>query len=190
MLKTEKSTGESHLEEKMKRIPTDYAEITPILLKQLPKGVLLTTKYRDEVDTMTIGWGTIGIEWGLPVFVAYIRESRHTKKLLELNPEFTVNIPLEGSDVRRILGYCGTTSGRDQDKITEMDLHLVEGENVNVPAIAELPITLECKVIYSQPQNPKTIPSDILTRFYPTGDFHTCYYGQIADCYVLENDSE
>ena len=69
----------------------DYAGA---ICKTMPRGILLTTKRGDEVNTMTIGWGTIGIEWGKPVFVAYVRESRHTRKLLDETGEFTVNIPL------------------------------------------------------------------------------------------------
>ena len=72
--------------------PFDYAGT---LCKALSKGVLLTTKDGDEVNTMTIGWGMMGIEWGKPVFLALVRQSRHTKKLLDATGEFTVNIPLD-----------------------------------------------------------------------------------------------
>ena len=30
----------------------------------IPKGILITTKV-DKVNSMTIGWGSLGIEWGL-----------------------------------------------------------------------------------------------------------------------------
>ena len=77
----------------------DYAgQIT----KVLGKGVLLTTKYGDRVNTMTIGWGMLGIEWGKPVFIALVRESRYTKELLEKNGEFTVNVPYEEFDSKII----------------------------------------------------------------------------------------
>ena len=33
------------------------------ICKAMKKGILLTTKVNDEVNTMTIGWGTMGIEW-------------------------------------------------------------------------------------------------------------------------------
>ena len=47
--------------------PFDYAGD---ICKALPKGILLTTKCGEEVNTMTIGWGTIGIDWSRPVFLA------------------------------------------------------------------------------------------------------------------------
>ena len=51
------------------------------VLSKLDQGVLLTTKYKEKVNTMTIGWGTIGIEWGLPIFIAFVRTSRYTKEM-------------------------------------------------------------------------------------------------------------
>ena len=61
---------------KMKIDPFDYAGT---FAKHMGKGILLTTKGQTGVNTMTIGWGTIGIEWGRPMFVAYVRESRYTR---------------------------------------------------------------------------------------------------------------
>ena len=61
------------------------------ICKALPKGILMTTKTGDYVNTMVIGWGHVGIEWGRPIFVAYVRESRHTKQMVEECGEFTVN---------------------------------------------------------------------------------------------------
>ncbi len=155
------------------------------ILQAVGKGVLMTTKADGQVDTMTIGWGTMGIQWGKPIFIAYVRESRYTKALVDKNPEFTINVPYGEYD-KSILGFCGTKSGRDTDKIGELNLHLEEGETVSVPAIRELPLTLECKVIYKQEQVKEAITPDALERYYPDGDFHTAYYGQITDAYIVE----
>ena len=46
------------------------AEIT----QALKKGVFLTTKNGEKVNSMVIGWGHIGRIWELPVFVAYVRD--------------------------------------------------------------------------------------------------------------------
>ena len=155
------------------------------ILQAVGKGVLMTTKAEGQVDTMTIGWGTMGIQWGKPIFIAYVRESRYTKALVDKNPEFTINVPYGEYD-KAILGFCGTKSGRDTDKIKELGLHLEEGETVSVPAVRELPLTLECKVIYKQEQIKEAIATDALARYYPEGDFHTAYYGQITDAYIVE----
>ena len=43
----------------------DYAKE---IMQALPKGVLLTTKADGKVNTMTIGWGTLGIEWATGIY--------------------------------------------------------------------------------------------------------------------------
>ena len=155
------------------------------ICKAMKKGILLTTKAEGQVNTMTIGWGTMGIEWGRPMFVAYVRESRYTHEMLERSGEFTVNIPVGAVD-SKILGVCGTKSGRDMDKIRDLNLTLEDPMNISVPGIKELPLTLECKILYRMEQTLDTIPQDIIEKYYPNGDFHYAYYGQIVGAYIAE----
>ena len=148
---------------------TDYAGK---IMEQTSKGILLTTKAKGQVNSMTIGWGFLGIQWAKPIFVVLVRQSRHTKALLDENPEFTINVPLGAID-KNILGVCGTKSGRDMDKI------------------AALGLTLECKVIYKQDQESSAIAPEEDARFYAKGtpnegDYHTAYYGQITAAYIVE----
>lgn len=161
------------------------------ICKAMRKGILLTTKSGDKVNTMTIGWGKIGIEWNKPVFIAYVRETRYTKQMLEENGEFTVNVPYGEFDTK-ILSVCGTKSGRDTDKITELNLSLVDSDMISVPGIRELPLTLECKVIYKQKQELSALPDNVIERFYPAvnedgfRDYHIAYYGEILNAYIIE----
>lgn len=159
------------------------------ILEGIGKGALLTTKADGRVNTMTIGWGTLGIEWGKPLCTVFVRQSRYTKECLEKNPEFTVNVPYGEVD-RNILKVCGTLSGRDVDKIGELALTLEEPEEISVPGIRELPLTLECRVIYKQDQDPVAMNADILSHYpkteqFPEGDFHTAYYAQILAAYII-----
>ena len=159
------------------------------IMESLPGGALLTVKSADQVNTMTIGWGALCIEWGKPVFIAYVRPSRYTKKLLDESMEFTVNVPYGKVD-KSILGFCGTKSGRDVDKIKELGLNLEAGVTVDAPAIRQLPLTLECKVIYRQAQDPAAIDPESDARYYAKGtpnegDYHTAYYGQITAAYIV-----
>ena len=174
-----------------KRInPFEYAG--QIIDKMMHGGILVTTKNGEKVNPMTIGWGTIGVDWSKPVFQVYVRECRHTKPMLDQAMEFTINVPLERNDkVKEILAFCGTKSGRDLDKVQELGLTLVDSEKIGVPAIKELPLTLECKVIYTVLQEGKQIPQDVMDRFYPQWaenpeDLHSEYYGEILDAYIIE----
>jgi len=165
------------------------------ILNALSKGILLTTKADNKVDSMVISWGMLGIEWNKPIFTIFIREHRFTRSQLDKNPEFSLNIP-DGIIDKNIMKICGTQSGHDIDKIKELNLTLLDGEMISVPAIKELPITLECKVIYKQPQVLSHIPHEYLNRFYPDNvdvtyhgenkDLHIAYYGEIVNAYIIE----
>ncbi len=160
------------------------------ILDAVGKGVLLTTKADGKVNTMTIGWGTLGIQWKEPIFTAFVRQSRFTRENLEKNPEFTINVPVGAAD-KNILSVCGTKSGRDMDKIQQLGLTLEEPETISVPGIKQLPLTLECKVIYRQEQDPAAIEAQYNERFYGKGtanqgDYHIAYYGKITAAYIIE----
>ena len=165
----------------------DYAGL---IAKQMDKGILLTTAAEGETNTMVIGWGHIGIIWGRPTFCAYVRESRYTKSLLDKNGEFTVNVPLGAVD-KNIIAICGTKSGRDMDKFQELGLETEPGITVSVPGIRQLPLTLECKVIYQQDQDASAIDNACFERYYAKGthnegDYHTLYLGEITATYIIE----
>ena len=175
----------------MRKVNTeDYAET---IIRAIPKGVLLTTK-ADKVNSMVIGWGSYGVEWGRPIFAVYVREGRFTREQLDANPEFTVNIPLQEFD-RSILKICGSQSGRSIDKLREAGLTPVKGEAVSVPGIRELPLTLECRVVFRQKQELELIdrkfmgmyPQDVPgTDPMANRDAHIAYYGEILNAYIAE----
>lgn len=157
------------------------------ICKAMKKGILVTAKSKDQVNPMTIGWGTLGIEWNRPVFVAYIRDSRHTRKMLDESGEFTVNIPVGDVD-KNILAFCGSKSGADVDKVKELGLTLEEPEKISVPGIRELPLTLECKVLFRNEQDESRLPEDIRQRYYSAinaRDYHIAYYGEIVNAYLI-----
>ncbi len=165
------------------------------ILKGVKSGVLITGKADDKVNSMTISWGMVGIEWGKPIFVTFIRENRFTRSLIEKTGEFTVSIPIDDS-AKKILGFCGSKSGRDIDKAKEIGLTYEEPEMTSVPGVKELPLTLECKVVYKQAQDMNAMTEENKAKFYPqdvdslfTGsnkDTHVAYYGEIVNAYVIE----
>ena len=169
----------------------DPFEYAGHILKALKKGVLLTTKAGEQVNTMSISWGTLGIQWGLPIFTVFVRGCRHTSPMLEENAEFTINIPLEAAD-KEIIRFCGTKSGRDVDKFQTLGLETEEPEIISVPGIRQLPLTLECKVVYAQQRYPEHMMDAELPTHYPENsqdihaDYHTAYYGQILSAYIVE----
>lgn len=166
----------------------DYAER---ITKALPEGILLNTN-GEKFNSMVIGWGHLGVIWGLSTFTVYVRQSRYTKPALDQTKEFTISVPLEGRLDKEVFRICGTLSGRDVDKEKAAHLTLAEAEQIHTPGIKEVPLTLECKVLYQQEQVLADIPEDVRQRFYThgtdAGDFHTAYIGQIVNAYIIRED--
>ena len=170
----------------------DYANE---IMKAVKSGALVTTKAEEKVNSMTISWGTLGVEWGKIIFTIYVRENRFTKSQLDKNPEFTINIPM-GTFDKKILSVCGTKSGKTMDKIKELGLTLEDSNVISVPAIKELPLTIECKVLYQQLQDVSGLPQNMLQTYYPqevesdfcgaNKDYHIMYYGEIVSAYIVE----
>ena len=162
------------------------------ILEQVGTAALVTAKADGQVNPMTIGWGTLGVQWGKPIFIVFVRQSRHTKTLLDKNGEFTINVPLKGTDRKAALGFCGSHSGRNVDKIKALGLTLEEPDVISVPGIKELPITLECRVVYKQDQDLSVLEEDKCRRYYAPGtandgDYHTAYYGEVLSAYIIED---
>ena len=171
----------------MKYIDITYSEKSNEILPALDKGIFMTTKVGDEVNTMTIAWGGINLIWNKQVFVAYVRYSRYTYDMLQNTDEFTISVPID-NNLRKELGICGTKSGRNTNKIEECNFTMANGRIVDTPIISDCELHFECKVIYKQAMEPNSIPKDILKRNYTNNDFHVIFYGEIVDSYMIKGD--
>ncbi|NMA83405.1 MAG: flavin reductase family protein [Epulopiscium sp.] len=167
-----------------------YMEYAKEVVEQLPKGAFLTTKKGEEINTMTIGWGTLGPIWNRPIFTVAVRYSRHTYDMLEKGSEFTISLPLENNDeIKKALGVCGKQSGRDIDKFMTCGLTVIPGQKVNVPIIGECELHYECKIVYKQAMEPGVLDPSIKERFYQGSsnyhnNYHVIYYGEIVTSYL------
>ena len=132
---------------------TDYANL---ITKALPKGILLNTN-GEKFNSMVIGWGHLGTLWSRPTFHVYVRQGRYTREQLDKTGEFTISIPLDQPDpvINKI---CGWQSGHTIDKVKEAHLTLEEAEAISTPGVKEYPLTIECRVLYSQAQDLSRIP--------------------------------
>ncbi len=150
----------------------------------LPKGAFLTTKDEEKVNTMTIGWGAFGFEWGMPIVEVMIRDSRFSKIAADKNLEFTLSFPLDDS-MKEALAFCGKKSGRDMDKISACGLSLLAGRKVSTPVIDCNGLVFECQVVTRAEIKNNLVNNEILEKWYKTGDLHTFYYAKIVDCYEI-----
>ena len=149
-------------------------------------GVFLNVKTpAGKVNPMTIGWGQVGIVWGLPVFTVYVRKSRYTYECLQAAESFTVSVPRLG-ELADELTLCGTKSGRDLDKVQACDFNAISGQAVDTPIIGQCGLHYECSVLARCQLEEPDIASDSVRRFYKTPDHHQIILGEILTAYVTE----
>ena len=162
----------------------NYLTYAPEVLAALAKpGLLLVTQGNDgKPNVMAIGWATMGVLWRSPCFVTLVRPARYSYRLLEQNPEFTINVlPRK---LAKVAAYCGSCSGRDHDKFAEQNLTAVPSREVSPPIIGECVIHYECRVVHYNDTRRLTMPTELAKMAYPTGDKHRLYYGEIVAAYA------
>jgi len=165
-------------------IPT-FKFINETIKRLSHPGLLLVSGTLERANVMTIGWGLPGILWGKPFFIVAVRPSRYTYQFIEKNGEFTVNVPRRGME--KIVNYCGTVSGRNHDKFKESGLTLLPCGQVKAPIIGECVIHYECRVAYKTKVVSEDLSSSILSAWYPSGDYHTLYFGEIVAVHADED---
>lgn len=151
----------------------------------LPKGAFLTTAYGDKVNTMTIGWGTFGFQWGLPTVEVMVRQSRFTKEILDKSMEFTLTFPY-GDSMKQALSCCGQKSGRDCNKIIDCNLTTVCAKEISTPVVSCKGLVFECKVVAKAEMTSELTDTEVLDKWYGNGDLHTLYYAKVLACYEVK----
>ena len=160
-----------------------YMEVAEKAMMHIQKGVFLTVRSGDLINTMTIGWATFGYIWRKPIMMVAVRSSRHTFGIIEKAHDFTVSIPWV--DMSKEIAFCGTKSGRDFDKFKTCNLTTVESQKVVSPIIKMPGLHYECKIVYKTAMDPAYL-IETYEELYPERDYHTLYFGEIMDCYETE----
>ncbi len=158
------------------------------VLEHMKPGVFLTTKDKDVINTMTIGWGGIFRVWGDPYFLVLVRESRATHKLIENSMEFSISVSKD-KQMKKELTICGTKSLRDIDKFKECNITPLKGRTIETPVIKEAKIHYECKITYKQKLAESNIIPEVKQKYYQSESNHSVYYGKIVDQYIIEEDN-
>ena len=161
----------------------DYVQAAPILLDRLAHGgVFLST----PGNTMTIGWGSAGVLWGKPTLTVLVRPQRDTYHRLLDAGEFTVSVPVH-NDLKDQLIMAGTLSGADTDKFSGRGLTALPAQKVSAPVVAECGLHFECVIRSMQPLTGGNMDPAYLSRYYPGGDFHALFFGEIIACYTTDD---
>lgn len=158
-----------------KEISTENLSLNPF--KRIGQDWMLITAEKDgKANTMTAGWGGLGVMWGKDVVFVVIRESRFTKEFVDGTDHFSLTFFDEG--YKKELGYLGSVSGRDEDKIAKSGLTLVPDA---APYFKEGNLALVCRKLYAMDMGPEgfTIGPELDEKWYADKDYHTLYVGEI-----------
>ncbi|MCK5130200.1 MAG: flavin reductase family protein [Clostridiales bacterium] len=152
-------------------------------------GVFLNSKLGDKINTMTMGWGSLSVYWGMPILIAPVRISRHSHHMIDESGVFTVSIPAKGM-LKKELSVCGSQSGRDIGKFDTYNITAQQGQVVNCPVVGEARIQIECKVVAKTQLPAKKMTQSIIDKWYDgtmqDGDYHTLFFGEIVDAYIID----
>lgn len=142
------------------------------------KWFLLTAEKDGKVNTMTCSWGMAGNLWNAPTFLTVVRKSRFTKEFLDGAERFSISF-FDGYE--KELGYLGSHSGRDGDKISAVDFHVAHEDGV--PYFKEAETVFFCtKTFVSDMDKCSFIDPTVVEKWYSgteQGNYHTIYFGRI-----------
>lgn len=128
-------------------------------------------------NTMTASWGGLGILWNKPVATIYLRPSRYTKEIIDSTSTFSLSVLPQ--KYKSALDYCGSHSGRNEDKFraAKLDVEYMNG----TPWIKQARLVLFCQKLYAQEFDPYCFAEEQLCKQnYRKNDFHTMYIAEIT----------
>ena len=97
-----------------------------------------------ECDNLiTVGWTGIICTEPAKTYIS-LRPERFSYEIISKSREFIINLP--SSHIIRSIDFCGVRSGRKLDKFKECRLTKEKATHVACPAVAESPISIECRV--------------------------------------------
>lgn len=142
--------------------------------------MLIAAEKEGKVNTMTASWGGVGVLWGENVAFVFIRPQRYTFEFTENTDYMTLSF--FGGKYKKELGYLGTNSGRDGDKIGAVDFHIADVDGH--PSFEEAETVLVCRKLYADTLREASFIDKEMLKNYTAGDFHRVYVVKIESVYT------
>jgi flavin reductase (DIM6/NTAB) family NADH-FMN oxidoreductase RutF len=163
------------MKKQFKRI--DPEDIRDNVFKLIDKDwMLITAGPLEAFNTMTASWGALGILWNKQIAICFVRPQRYTYRFMEENDRFTLCFFDER--YREALNLCGSTSGRNTDKVKAAGLTPVQTEKGTV-FFGEARLVIECRKIYYDDLKPEHFLEHGIHKNYPLNDYHRIFIGEI-----------
>lgn len=130
------------------------------LLAPLP-FVMVSCGNMEKANILTVAWTGI-VNSKPPMTYISVRPERFSYSMIEESGEFVIN--LVNADLTKAADYCGVFTGKKVDKFEKMHLTKEASVLISAPAIAESPVSIECRVNRALPLGSHTMfLADILS---------------------------
>ncbi len=144
--------------------------------------LLITTENHGKGNAMTASWGGMGILWNKPVIYLVVRPQRYTRELLD-EEGGRLSVCVLDDAFRKELGYLGTASGRDEDKLAHTGLTLSHEDGY--PYLAQAHTVFLCSAAYRQPLEGRFFLKEEYDKAcYPDKDYHILYIVEVDKLFV------
>ena len=148
---------------------------------------ILTAGDNNNYNSMTIGWGSLGVIWRRPTFTVYVKPERYTYQIIEKSKFFTVSI----IDQKYMKGFevYGSKSGRDVNKEKESGYHIKFLDDGGI-TFEEAKEVFVCKIICKTHLNEEDLDKEIIQMYeanlatYKSTKPHGQYIGEIIGHYI------
>ncbi len=174
----------------MKEIKIEELSINPMNMFGKDWALVTAGNQADGYNGMTIAWGHMGCIFDrhtnhgkkmIPTINVYIRPQRYTKQFIDHEELFTVSF--FDSNYKRALGYMGSHSGQNEDKIEKAGLTPLFIDDTT--SYQEARMVFVCKKIYHSRLLEEGFESqEIIDQNYPKKDYHEMYMGEILKAYI------
>ncbi len=159
-------------------------ELQGNFIKKISKEwMLITAGNKEKFNMMTASWGGVGVLYNRPVAICFINPARYTYQIMENSDTYTLTF--YPKEYRKALEYCGTKSGRDEDKVKGSGLVPVEVET-GAMAFEQANIIIECRKLVSQSISLDAINDPEEKSKRATQAMHKMYIGEIVNVWVKE----
>lgn len=159
----------------------DFKGLNELLNVFGTNGFFLTAG-KDKPNSMTVGWGMVGVMFRKKVVVMPVRKSRYTKEIMDKEDCFSISIPKKNMDKELI--YFGNNSGRDVDKYKEMNVSLEKCRNIDTSVIKECGYFIECKKLAVTELTTDFMDEKVKDTFYKANtNNHFLFIGEVIEEY-------
>ena len=160
---------------------------TDLTIPAMPS--ILTAGDKNHYNSMTIGWGTIGVGFAKPIFTVFVKPERYTYQFIDKSDIFTVSY-IDKKQFGKF-GVYGSKSGKDinKEEVSGSHIKFLDDGGITFEEASEVFV---CKIIAKLHPSEKDVHQDILDLYnnnlkvYFSTNPHGVYIGEIIGHYKRE----